>query len=288
MEEVKSQKNNKLYHFVLFIIFFIFGLSIFLFGLNTISTFPTNSSTIYKIIISVLFLVLTVISYLTEPLKKYWRISFAFFIASLGMLLNWLIGDLPVRFLYDYVTTAEGQLMLEKFSILIVIVIPILVLTLAFRDKLSSLYIQKGRARLWIIISLSTFIVFVVAGLLLSLQKNSLEKIISIFPWLFGFSVFIGITEELYFRGLFLKKLEPFLGIHLSIFLISLLFSIPHIFVTYISGIGMSLMLFIGTFLIGMALGYLIYKTKSIWGAIIIHMGLDLFYGLTFGFTPVG
>jgi len=204
------------------------------------------------------------------------------------MLLNWLIGDLPIRFLYDYVTIAEGQLMLEKFSTLIAIIIPILVLTLAFRDKLSSLYIQRGRARLWIIISLSTFIIFIIAGLLLSFQKNTLDSIISIFPWLFGFSAFIGITEELYFRGLFLKKLEPFLGIHLSILLISLLFSIPHIFVTYISGIGMSLMLFVVTFLIGMALGYLIYKTKSIWGAIIIHMGLDLFYGLTFSFTPVG
>ena len=288
MENNKSLRNKKLYRLILFIIFFIFGLSICLFGLNTISTFPTNSSTIYKIIISVLFLGLTVICYLTRPLKKYWRISFAFFIASLGMLLNWLIGDLPVRFLYDYVTIPEGQLMLEKFSTLIAIVIPILFLTLVFREKLSSLYIQRGRARLWIIISLLTFIIFVIAGLLLSLQKNSLDRIISIFPWLLGFSVFIGITEELYFRGLFLKKLEPFLGIHLSIFLISLLFSIPHIFVTYISGIRMSLMLFVVTFLIGMALGYLIYKTKSIWGAIIIHMGLDLFYGLTFGFTPVG
>ena len=89
------------------------------------------------------------------------------------MLLNWLIGDLPVRFLYDYVAIAEGQLMLEKFSTLMAIVIPVLVLTLAFRDKLSLLYIQRGRARLWIIISLSTFIVLVIAGLLLSLQKQS-------------------------------------------------------------------------------------------------------------------
>ena len=54
-----------------------------------------------------------------------------------------------------------------------------------------------------------------------------------------------------------------------------------------ISDIGMSLMLFVVTFIVGMVLGYLIYKTKSIWGAIIIHIGLDLFYGLTFGFTPV-
>ena len=287
MEDVKSQKNKKLYRLTLFIIFFIFGLSICLFGLNSISTFPTNNSTIYKIIIAALFLMLTVISYLTRPLKKYWRVSFAFFIASLGMLLDWVMGDLPVRFLYDYVTIAEGQLMLEKFSTLIAIVIPILVLTLAFRDKLSSLYIQRGRSRLWIIIGLSTFIILVIAGLLLSLQKNNLERILTIFPWLFGFSLFIGIMEELYFRGLFLKKFEPFLGIHLSIFLTSLMFSIPHIFVRYISGIEMSLILFVITFLLGMALGYIIYKTKSIWGAIIIHIGCDLFYALAFGFASV-
>lgn len=287
MEEARSLNKKKLYRLILFIIFFICGLSICLFGLNSISTFPTNSSTIYKIIISVLFLVLTVTSYLTRPLKKYWRVSFAFFIASLGMLLNWVIKDLPVRFLYNYVTIPEGQRMLEKFSTLIAIVIPILVLTLVSRDKLSSLYIQRGRSRLWIIIGLSTFIFLVIAGLFLSLQKNSLEKIISIIPWLFGFSVFIGIMEELYFRGLFLKRFEPFLGIHLSIFLTSLMFSIPHMFVRYISGIEMSLILFLITFLLGMALGYIIYKTKSIWGAIIIHIGCDLFYALAFGFAPV-
>ena len=194
---------------------------------------------------------LSVISYLTRPLKKYWRVSFAFFIASLGMLLNWVIGDLPVRFLYDYITIPEGQWMLDKFSTSIAIVIPVLVLTLVFRDKLSSLYIQRGRSRLWIIIGLSTFIFFVIAGLLLSLQKNSLERILSIIPWLFGFSVFVGLMEELYFRGLFLKKFEPFLGIHLSIFLTSLMFSIPHMFVRYISGIEMSVILFVITFLLG-------------------------------------
>ena len=287
MEDVKSLKNKKLYRLTLFIIFFIFGLSICLFGLNSISTFPTNSSTIYKIIISVLFLVLTVTSYLTKPLKKYWRVSFAFFIASLGMLLDWVIKDLPVRFLYNYVTIPEGQRMLDKFPTLIAIVIPILVLTLVSRDRLSSLYIQRGRSRLWIIIGLSTFIFFVTTGLILSLQKNSLERIISVIPWLFGFSVFIGIMEELFFRGLFLKKFEPFLGIHLSIFLTSLMFSIPHIFVRYISGIEMSLILFVITFLLGMALGYIIYKTKSIWGAVIIHIGCDLFYALAFGFALV-
>ena len=218
-----------LYRLILFVIFFIFGLSIFLFGSNFISTFPANSSAIYRIIISVFFLVLTVFIYLTKPLRNYWGVSFAFFVASLGMLLNWLIKDLPVRFLYDSITITEGQWMLDKFSQFIAIVIPILFLTLAFGDKLPSLYIQKGRFKLWIIIGVSTFIFFVTTGLLLSLQKNSIEKILSILPWLLAFSVFNALMEELWFRGLFLKKFEPFLGNHLSI-----MFNTPYICQIYI------------------------------------------------------
>jgi len=287
MEEIKPLKSKRLYRLILFIIFSICGLSIFLFGFNFISTFPTNSSTIYRIIISVFFLALTVFIYFTKPLRNYWRVSLAFFIASLGMLLNWVIRDLPVRFLYNSITITEGQWMLDKFSQFIAIVIPILVLTLAFADKLSSLYIQKGKFKLWIVIGLSTFVFFISIGLLLALQKNNLQKILSILPWLFAFSVLNALMEELWFRGLFLKKFEPFLGNHLSIFLTSLIFSIPHLFARYLSGIEMSLIFFLTVFSLGMASGYIIYKTKSIWGAVIFHMGYDLFYALAFGFASV-
>ena len=287
MGEIKPLKSKRLYRLILFIIFFICGLSIFLFGFNFISTFPTNSSTIYRIIISVFFLALTVFTYFTKPLRNYWRVSLAFLIASLGMLLNWVIGDLPVRFLYGSITITEGQWMLDKFSQFIAIVIPILVLTLAFADKLSSLYIQKGKFKLWIVIGLSTFVFFISIGLLLALQKNNLQKILSILPWLFAFSVLNGLMEELWFRGLFLKKFEPFLGNHLSIFLTSLIFSIPHLFARYLSGIEISLIFFLTVFSLGMASGYIIYKTKSIWGAVIFHTGYDLFYALAFGFASV-
>jgi hypothetical protein len=90
VKEVKSYKKS--YRLAIFIIFFICGLSIFLFGSNFISTFSTNGSTIYRIIISVIFLVLTVFIYLAKPLRNYWRVSFAFFIASIGTLLNWANG----------------------------------------------------------------------------------------------------------------------------------------------------------------------------------------------------
>jgi membrane protease YdiL (CAAX protease family) len=287
MEESKPLKSKRLYRLTIFAVFFICGISIFLFGFNFISTFPSNSSTLYRIIISVFFLALTVFAYFMKPLRNYWRVSLAFFIASLGMLLNWVITDLPVRFLYDSITITEGRWMLDKLSQFIAIVIPILVLTLALSDKLSSLYIQKGKYKLWVIIGLSTFVFFVALGLILALQKSSLQKILSILPWLFAFSVLNGIMEELWFRGLFLKKFEPFLGNHLSIFLTSLIFSIPHIFARYLSGIGMSLIFFLVVFSLGMASGYIIYKSKSIWGAIIFHIGYDLFYALAFGFGSV-
>jgi membrane protease YdiL (CAAX protease family) len=287
MEESKPLKGKRLYRLTIFAVLFICGLSIFLFGFNFISTFPSNSSTLYRIIISVFFLALTVFAYFMKPLRNYWRVSLAFFIASLGMLLNWVITDLPVRFLYDSITITEGRWMLDKLSQFIAIAIPILVLTLAFADKLSSLYIQKGKFKLWIVIGLSTFVFFVATGLILGLQKSSPQKILSILPWLFAFSVLNGLMEELWFRGLFLKKFEPFLGNHLSIFLTSLIFSIPHLFARYLSGIGMSLIFFIVVFSLGMASGYIIYKSKSIWGAVIFHIGYDLFYALAFGFASV-
>jgi membrane protease YdiL (CAAX protease family) len=67
----------------------------------------------------------------------------------------------------------------------------------------------------------------------------------------------------------------------------ALIFSIPHIFVRYISGIGMSLGFFALVFALGTASGYIIYKTKSIWGAVLFHIGYDLFYGLAIGFASI-
>ena len=68
---------------------------------------------------------------------------------------------------------------------------------------------------------------------------------------------------------------------------IFVLFSVPHIFVRYISGFQMSLVFFLTVFSLGMASGYIIYRTKSIWGAVMFHIGYDLFYALAFGFASV-
>jgi membrane protease YdiL (CAAX protease family) len=49
----------------------------------------------------------------------------------------------------------------------------------------------------------------------------------------------------------------------------------------------MSLGFFALVFALGMASGYIIYKTKSIWGAVLFHIGYNLFYAMVIGFATV-
>jgi membrane protease YdiL (CAAX protease family) len=49
----------------------------------------------------------------------------------------------------------------------------------------------------------------------------------------------------------------------------------------------MSMAFFAVVFSLGMASGYIIYKTKSIWGAVLFHIGYDLFYAMAIGFGSV-
>jgi membrane protease YdiL (CAAX protease family) len=79
--------------------------------------------------------------------------------------------------------------------------------------------------------------------------------------------------EELLFRGLFLRKLQPFLGSLLSNLLIVFVFTLLHKGVTYSSNDYIFLAILIP---LGLAWGYIMQKTDSIWGSILFHAGTDI------------
>jgi len=81
------------------------------------------------------------------------------------------------------------------------------------------------------------------------------------------------INEELLFRGLFLRKLEPFLGAFSSNLLIAILFTLLHVGVDYTADTLMFLAILLP---LGLALGYVTQKTDSIWGSVLIHAGVDI------------
>ncbi|BAI60832.1 hypothetical protein MCP_0760 [Methanocella paludicola SANAE] len=87
-----------------------------------------------------------------------------------------------------------------------------------------------------------------------------------------------GIREELLYRGLFLKKYEPVFGPIVSNVLQALIFSLSHTVagrgaIAYTS---FTLAFVVITFLLGLALGYLMRRTDSLLGPVLFHAGTDI------------
>jgi uncharacterized protein len=82
-----------------------------------------------------------------------------------------------------------------------------------------------------------------------------------------------GLREELWFRGLFLKKYEKFLGPLLSNVLTAMIFTSFHVQVQY----ALHLLPFLGyAAILGLSMGYLMQKSGSMLAPAIFHAGSDI------------
>ena len=79
--------------------------------------------------------------------------------------------------------------------------------------------------------------------------------------------------EELLFRGLFLRKLEPFFGRILSNLMIALVFTMIHGAVSYSADQYLFLVIL---FPLALAWGYVMQKTDGVWSSILFHAGMDI------------
>ncbi|BAI60831.1 hypothetical protein MCP_0759 [Methanocella paludicola SANAE] len=135
--------------FVLFLLFLVCGVSLpALSGLLVFpfSLFPPEWDLMYRIMLSTVFLLAAIVSLKVERLKKYWKIFFAFFIASVAINAQVLSAyvNLPT-------TPVNGLVMSMLFSTVLV-VIPIIALTLISGDRLPTIFLQKGDLKQGIII----------------------------------------------------------------------------------------------------------------------------------------
>lgn len=143
--------------------------------------------------------------------------------------------------------------------------------------SLSSIYIQKGNLKLGLIVGLITFVLAAAGSIpmanLFKAQNLSLARIIPWLPWLLIFVLANAAQEELLFRGLFLRKLQPFFGKFLSNLLIVFVFTLLHQGADYTS----SNLIFLAVLVpLALAWGYLMQKTDSIWASILFHAGMDI------------
>lgn len=265
------------------LLFLLCGFLIFVLGSPYYSIFPTNKSTLYNACLCIVFALSSVLLYRSKRLNKYWQASYAFFIASAA---NWLLTTGVFRLPGSSSSTLAGAT-LDKISQFVPVVLSILVLTAAVRGEMGSIYIKKGNLKRGLAFGLAIFVALGVAGMALALSRGkSLATLLSWTPLLLVFCFANATLEELWFRGIFLKKLEPAVGPALSLLLTTIVFAVSHVGATYVAGAEVLGLLSV-VFVLGFGCGHLMQTSDGLWGAILVHAGADLFYAYGIGFLAL-
>jgi membrane protease YdiL (CAAX protease family) len=264
----------------LFIIFLICALAVFLFGSNYYPVFPTNGSAAYAVILTLVFLSAAVLLKRSERLSKYWPVAYAFFVASVVNLVSILfIGYIaPILASMNVSANSNQGLAIAKLYDALLVILPILVLIKISGADLGSLFLSKGDVKWWLGIgALVLFNFFTSALIFFAPGYNDVAVLGTAIVWGAVFAFSNGFLEELWFRGLFMKKLVPLLGVAGTVLLTSIFFAALHMLsVAYLPATVIPVFL-VNTFTLGIACGYLMLKTNSIWGAVLIHAAADWF-----------
>lgn len=279
VERRPAQAGNLVSRPFLFAVLLICGVMVFVLGSNYYTLFLTNENLAYYTILSAGFLVAAVWLKRNERLAKYWQISFAFFIASFTLVFTQIFGGLSEMLLgWLNLTTMTSQgIAVAKVSEVVMIVIPIIVLTKLSGGDLGSLFLRRGNLK-WGL-GIGTLVMFNFAAsvfLFFAARYTGIDKLGAALLWGLVFSFANGLMEELWLRGIFLKRFQPLLGVGGAVLLTSIVFSLMHVGTVYLTPAAIPFML-ANTMTLGLACGYLMMKTDSIWGATMIHAASDLF-----------
>jgi membrane protease YdiL (CAAX protease family) len=265
----------------LFAIFLTCSLAVFLIGPKHYPLFPTNGNIIYAGFLSTLLLVAALLLKRSTRFTKFWMIVYAFFIASVVNLVTILFGGFNGAIMQFFgVKVDTNQFMaLSKLYEALMAVIPILVLTWLAGANLGSLFLKKGNLNHKWGLGIGTLVLvnFLTSALIFYGTGYEVSKLGSAIIWGLVFSICNSMLEELWVRGLFLKKLVPMIGATGAVLLTSMGFASLHFLsVAYLPAAVIPIFV-VNTFTLGLACSILMLKTDSIWGAFLIHAAADVF-----------
>jgi membrane protease YdiL (CAAX protease family) len=240
--------------------------------------------------LAALFLAIALVLRNQPSTNRYWEIAFAFFVFTIaGFAADVSISPIQRGFI-QYVlhqtptannplsSTVTGTVLVQVFSTLC-IVVPIVLLTRASGRDLSSIFICRAKNQIGLIVGVIGFIAFFVLaarGRTAAFFPGSgvtFSHFLELTPALLVLVLCNGLREELWFRGLFLRKYEVFLGRWPSNILAAVIFTSFHVQVQY----ALHLLPFLGfTLVLGLVLGYLMQRSGSILGPAIFHAGSDI------------
>jgi len=263
-----SQGTNKIWNWISFFIFIICGCIIFLVPAIVQSGI---FKTIYIFVIPFVFLFISLI-FKKKQKELQFQILFAFFISS--------IANTYVLFLETGSTIT--QIVLNIFLSSLFIVTICIVFSKLTKNSFASLYISTGNLKSGLVIGGSAFLFMLLTSYwaaigLFGAESFTFRDALRWAPWILAFIFLNAVREEIWFRGIFLKKYENFFGEDKSgkiksNMLQALIFGVAHIqeFSVF------TLIYFSVTLVLGFAFGLIMQKTNSIIGAILFHAGADI------------
>jgi membrane protease YdiL (CAAX protease family) len=277
VKDDKIKREERLLRLGLFFLFVIIGLLLFFVFSHFRPLFSENIDIPARIVFILALLVSSVLLRRSERLNKYWPVFFAFFTASLAQALDYYFSGWSLNLLGLDVKSPAG-IVVDKLESTFLIVVPIIVLTKLSGNSMASIYLQKGNLKRGLIIGLTVFVV--VAAVSIPWAKwqyqagdLNVQRVIPWIPWILLFVLANAFNEELLFRGLFLKKLEPLVGAFPANLCIAIPFVALHYGVDYTQNLFLIMALLLP---LGLALGYVMQKTNSIIGSWLIHASVDI------------
>jgi membrane protease YdiL (CAAX protease family) len=248
------------------------GMAVFVLGCPYYSIFPTNNNQIYYVALTAFFLVAALALKKSRSLAGYAPPAYALFIASAALLFL-STGVLNIR----VPTTGPVQeIALDKLSQFLHVVPLILALTLISGDNLKSIFIARGNLKAGLIFGGVSFLIWAVLAYLVQAGASGFPALTGrtiLYVLLFVFAN--SIMEELWFRGIFLKRYQAVAGRLAAILITAIPFGASHVNATYEfpgGGIVFGLVVFV----LGVVGAYAMLKDDSLLGPVLFHAGYDL------------
>ncbi len=183
------------------------------------------------------FALLYLLTRKTPVLEKYQQVVFGLLVLVTAVTLDWVFGIHLIKQL-GMRANSPANIALVKLNEFVVVAAVIIAFTLASGKRPGEIYLQKFGLKLGLIIGAACFLVLAAGSIPIAAgwfqgKGLSLAKVIPWIPWVLIFVFANSALEELMFRGLFMRKLEPFLGKFTANLTIAVVFTLIHYGVTY-------------------------------------------------------
>ena len=251
----------------------VLSLAMYLLSMTFASHIPTELQVWLRLLLIVGFLIVAMILRSTRPEGDITGVWYAFFVASSAMFISWQFSGWGTRILGLTLDSPEG-LAVAKVSSVILTVAVILILMKVGGYGRRTMFLRRGRLGLGLLIGGVSFLVLAALAVMQAIDAGTTkETLLRIAPWALIFAFTNAFMEELLFRGIFLSKLEPLVGRWQSNLLVAIAFTAAHMQVGYTDDLPIFLG---GLFVLALAWGYVMQKTRSLLASVLFHAGADM------------